>query len=171
MVKKTERILGANTLPFSPSALRQFCYLAACQSSLENTWKMNFKPILNKTSPWAHTKSELDMLCVPKKLVKYVVYSSKRRFWKRIFFFTQAVQIAINQFLVSRNLSKASTWAWSREQGAGKKKVGSRNWHQISIKNKKIKVDFFRIFIFSENFDLLSWVQENLQLLEMEEIQ
>jgi hypothetical protein len=40
--------------------------------------KMNLIPILNKTSPWAHTKLELDVLSVPEKLVKYVVYSSKR---------------------------------------------------------------------------------------------
>jgi hypothetical protein len=40
---------------------------------------MIFIPILNKTSPWAQTKSELDVLGVPGKLVKYVVHSSKRK--------------------------------------------------------------------------------------------
>jgi hypothetical protein len=53
--------------------------MATCRSSLENTRKINSKPILNKTSPRAHTKSELDVLGVPRKLVKYVVHSSKRK--------------------------------------------------------------------------------------------
>jgi hypothetical protein len=43
------------------------------------------------------------VLGVHGKLVKYVVYSSKRKNWKKLFFFTQAAQTAINQFLVSRN--------------------------------------------------------------------
>jgi hypothetical protein len=47
--------------------------MAACWSFLENTRKMNLLPILNKTSPHAHMESELDVLGVPKKLVKYVV--------------------------------------------------------------------------------------------------
>jgi hypothetical protein len=38
---------------------------------------MNLIPVLNKTSPLAHTESELDVLGVPGKLVKYVVHSSK----------------------------------------------------------------------------------------------
>jgi hypothetical protein len=37
------------------------------------------------------------------KLVRYVVYSSKRKNWKKIIFFIQAAQTAIDQFLVSRN--------------------------------------------------------------------
>jgi hypothetical protein len=37
------------------------------------------------------------------KLVKYVVHSSKRKVEKNKKFFTQAAQIAIDQFLVSRN--------------------------------------------------------------------
>jgi hypothetical protein len=41
---------------------------------------------LNKTSPQAHTESELDVLGVHRKLVKYVVHSSKRKNWKRIIF-------------------------------------------------------------------------------------
>jgi hypothetical protein len=36
-------------------------------------------PVFNKNSPWAHTESELDVLGVYGKLVKYVVHSSKRR--------------------------------------------------------------------------------------------
>jgi hypothetical protein len=39
---------------------------------------MNLIPILNKTSPWAQTESELGMLGVHGKLVKYVIHSSKR---------------------------------------------------------------------------------------------
>jgi hypothetical protein len=34
---------------------------------------------LNKTSPRAHMESELDVLIVHGKLVKYVVHSSKRK--------------------------------------------------------------------------------------------
>jgi hypothetical protein len=53
--------------------------MAACRSSLENIGKMNLIPVLNKTSPQAHTHSELDMLGVPGKLVKYVVHLFKRK--------------------------------------------------------------------------------------------
>jgi hypothetical protein len=58
--------------------------MAACRSSLENRRKMNLTPVLNKTSPWACMESELDMLGVPKKLVKYVVHLFKRRIKKQI---------------------------------------------------------------------------------------
>jgi hypothetical protein len=64
---------------------------------------MNLNPILNKISPRARTELEFDVFGVPKKLVKYVVHLSKRKKWKRLFFFAQAAQIAIDQFLVSRN--------------------------------------------------------------------
>jgi hypothetical protein len=53
--------------------------MAACRSSSENTRKISLIPVLNKNSPWAHTESELDMLGVNGKLVKYVVHSSKRK--------------------------------------------------------------------------------------------
>jgi hypothetical protein len=53
--------------------------MAAYRSSLENTRKMNLIPVLNKTSPWAHTESELGVLGVHKKLAKYVVHLSKRK--------------------------------------------------------------------------------------------
>jgi hypothetical protein len=53
--------------------------MAACRSSSKNIGKMNLKPVLKKTSPRAHMESELDMLGVPKKLVKYVVHSFKRK--------------------------------------------------------------------------------------------
>jgi hypothetical protein len=52
--------------------------MVACRSSSKNMGKMNLKPILNKNSPWADTKSEFGMLGVPGKLVKYVAHQSKR---------------------------------------------------------------------------------------------
>jgi hypothetical protein len=65
--------------------------MAAYRSSSENIGKMSLIHIFNKTSPWAHTESEVDMLGVHGKLVKYIVH------------FAQAAQTAINQFLFSRN--------------------------------------------------------------------
>jgi hypothetical protein len=53
--------------------------MAACGSSSENTRKMSLMPVFNKNLPWAHTESELDVLGVHGKLVKYVVHSSKRK--------------------------------------------------------------------------------------------
>jgi hypothetical protein len=53
--------------------------MAACRSSSENTGKMSLIPIFNKNSPRAHMESELDVLGVHGKLVKYVVHSSKRK--------------------------------------------------------------------------------------------
>jgi hypothetical protein len=47
--------------------------------SSENTGKMSLKPVFNKNLPWVHTESELDMLGVHGKLVKYVVHLSKRK--------------------------------------------------------------------------------------------
>jgi hypothetical protein len=41
--------------------------------------KNELKNVFNKNSPWAHTELELDVLGVHEKLVKYVVYSSKRK--------------------------------------------------------------------------------------------
>jgi hypothetical protein len=49
--------------------------MAACRSSLENIEKINLIPVINKNSPRAHTESELDVLGVHGKLVKYVVHS------------------------------------------------------------------------------------------------
>jgi hypothetical protein len=66
---KTNCLLS--TLPFS--------HMVACRSSLENTGKMNLIPFSNKTSPWAHMELEMDVLGVPGKLMKYVVYLSKRK--------------------------------------------------------------------------------------------
>jgi hypothetical protein len=42
--------------------------------------------VFNKNSPRAHTKSELGVLGVHGKLVKYVVHSSKGKKWKKINF-------------------------------------------------------------------------------------
>jgi hypothetical protein len=53
--------------------------MAACRSSSKNTGEMSLISFFNKTSPGAHTKSELDVLGVHRKLVKYVVHSSKRK--------------------------------------------------------------------------------------------
>jgi hypothetical protein len=53
--------------------------MAACRSSSKKIGKMSLIPVLNKNSPQAHTESELDVLGVPKKLVKYAVHSSKRK--------------------------------------------------------------------------------------------
>jgi hypothetical protein len=46
---------------------------------------MSLIPVFNKISPWAYTELKLDVLGVPKKLVKYVVHSSKKN-WKKIIF-------------------------------------------------------------------------------------
>jgi hypothetical protein len=46
---------------------------------------MNLILVLNKTSPQAHTESELGTLNVPGKLVKYVVHSSKKNLKKNYF--------------------------------------------------------------------------------------
>jgi hypothetical protein len=59
--------------------LGSFSHGAACRSSLENTGKMNLILVFNKNSPRAHTESELGMLGIHGKLVKYVVHSSKRK--------------------------------------------------------------------------------------------
>jgi hypothetical protein len=53
--------------------------MVACRSSFENTRKMSLIPIFNKTSPWAHTELELDVLGIHGKLVKYVVHLCKRK--------------------------------------------------------------------------------------------
>jgi hypothetical protein len=60
--------------------------MAACRNSLENTGKMSLIPVFNKNSPRAHIESELDVLEVQRKLVKYVVHSFRRKNWKKIIF-------------------------------------------------------------------------------------
>jgi hypothetical protein len=59
--------------------LGSFSHMAACRSSLENTGKMNLILVFNQNSPRAHMASELGMLGVHGKLVKYVVHSSRRK--------------------------------------------------------------------------------------------
>jgi hypothetical protein len=83
-VKKSEkpRFYGQNKLFFENPALQplgSFSHMAACRSSLENTWKMSLMLVFNKNSPRAHTESELGVLGVHGKLVKYVVHSFKRK--------------------------------------------------------------------------------------------
>jgi hypothetical protein len=41
--------------------------------------KTSIKLVFNKNLPWAHTESELGVLGVHGKLVKYVVHLSKRK--------------------------------------------------------------------------------------------
>jgi hypothetical protein len=59
--------------------------------------------VFNKNLQQANTELELDVLGVHGKLVKFVAHLSKRKIEKKLFFFTQATQTAIDQFLVSRN--------------------------------------------------------------------
>jgi hypothetical protein len=83
-VKKSEkpRFYGQNKLFFENPALQplgSFSHMAACRSSLENTGKMSLVPVFNKNSPRAHTDSELDVLSVHGKLMKYVIHLSRRK--------------------------------------------------------------------------------------------
>jgi hypothetical protein len=83
-VKKSEkpRFYGQNKLFFEKPALQplgSFSHMAACRSSLENTWKMRLILVFNKNLPRAHTESELGVLGIHGNLVKYVVHSSKRK--------------------------------------------------------------------------------------------
>jgi hypothetical protein len=83
-VKKSEkpRFYGQNKLFFENPALQPLCsfsHMAACRSSLKNTGKMSLILVFNKNSPRAHTASELGVLGVHGKLVKYVVHLSKRK--------------------------------------------------------------------------------------------
>jgi hypothetical protein len=80
--KKNEkpRFYGQNKLFFENPTLQplgNFSHMAACRSSLENTRKMSLIPIFNKNLPQPHT--ELELLGVHRKLVKYVVHLSKRK--------------------------------------------------------------------------------------------
>jgi hypothetical protein len=106
--KKSEkpRFYGQNKLLLEHHALQpvgSFSHMVACRSSSENTRKMSLILVFNKTSPQAHTESELDVLGVHGKLVKYVVHLSKRKNWKKIIFLHTSCPTAIDQFLVSRN--------------------------------------------------------------------
>jgi hypothetical protein len=90
-VKKSEkpRFYGQNKLFFEHPALQplgSFSHMAACRSSLENTGKLSLILVFNKNLPRTHTKSELDVLGVHEKLVKYVVPSRERKNSKKIIF-------------------------------------------------------------------------------------
>jgi hypothetical protein len=64
----------------------------ACKSSSRNIGEMNLKLVLKKTSPQVHMESELEILGVLGKLVKYIVHLFKRKKMKlkKTFFFTQS---------------------------------------------------------------------------------
>jgi hypothetical protein len=92
-VKKSEkpRFYGQNKFFSWHPALQplgSFSHMVACRSSSKNTGKMILIPIFNKNSPRAHMESELDVLGVHRKLVKYVVHSSKKKLKKNIFLHT-----------------------------------------------------------------------------------
>jgi hypothetical protein len=83
------RFYGQNKLFFENPALQPlgcFSHMAACRSFLENTWKMSLILVFKKNSPRAHMESELNVLGVHRKLVKYIVHSSKRKNWKKFIF-------------------------------------------------------------------------------------
>jgi hypothetical protein len=87
-VEKSEkpRFYGQYKLFFEIRAhlpLGSFSHMAACRSSLENTWKMSLILVFNKNLPQAPTESELGVLGVHGKFMKYVVHSCKRKNWKK----------------------------------------------------------------------------------------
>jgi hypothetical protein len=59
---------------------------------------MNLIPILNKTSLQTHTELKLDMLGIPRKLLKY----KKLKIEKKFLSLTQTAQTIIDHFFVSR---------------------------------------------------------------------
>jgi hypothetical protein len=60
--------------------------MVACRNFSGNTRKMSLIPVFNITSPWAYTESELDVLGVHGKLVKYVAHLSKSKKLKNNYF-------------------------------------------------------------------------------------
>jgi hypothetical protein len=92
--------MGKTNFFLSTLPLGNFSHMAACRSSLENIGKMNFIPVLNKTSPKAHTELELDVLDGLGKLVTYVVHLSKKNLKKK--------------YLSSYKLHQPSTSFWSQ---------------------------------------------------------
>jgi hypothetical protein len=90
------------TLPFNPWAVSATWVHVGAPYKMHE--KMSLILVFNKNSPQAHIESELGVLGIHGKLVKYVVHSSKGKKKKlKLFFFTQAGQTAIDQFLVSKN--------------------------------------------------------------------
>jgi hypothetical protein len=55
----------------------------ACRNSSKNASKIKLQPIMNKNSPQTNIESKIDMLGVAGKLVKYVIYLSKRKKLKK----------------------------------------------------------------------------------------
>jgi hypothetical protein len=49
---------------------------------------MSLIPIFNKNSHWAHMELEFDVLGPHERVVKYVIYLSKNKTKKNLFFFT-----------------------------------------------------------------------------------
>jgi hypothetical protein len=66
-----------STLPFSPWVVLATWLHVGAPYKLQET--MNLMPVLNKTSPRAHTKLELDVLGAPRMLMKYIAHSFKRK--------------------------------------------------------------------------------------------
>jgi hypothetical protein len=86
---KNPRFYGQNKLLFwccPLQSLGSFSNVAASKSFSKNTRRMNIQLILNENSSWAHMELEFNMLSVAKKLVEYVVNSSKRKKKKEISF-------------------------------------------------------------------------------------
>jgi hypothetical protein len=74
---KNQDFMGKTNFFFENPALQplgSFSHMAACRSSLENTGKMSLILVFNKNLPRAHTESELGVLGVHGKLVKFVVH-------------------------------------------------------------------------------------------------
>jgi hypothetical protein len=70
------------TLSFKP--LQKFIMVAYRRSS-KNIRKMKSQPILNKNSPWCHTKLKLGMLGIAKKLMKDGIHSRPKQLGKIYF--------------------------------------------------------------------------------------
>jgi hypothetical protein len=77
--------------------------MATYRNPLEITRKMSLIPVFNRTSPRARTESELDLLGVHGKLVKYKVYS-----------LVQKKKLKKNYFTSHKLPKQQSTSFWSR---------------------------------------------------------
>jgi hypothetical protein len=76
---KNKDFMGKTNYFLSTMPSGSLSHMAACRSSSKNTRKMSLILVFNKISPRAHMESELDVLGVHGKLVKYVIHSSKRK--------------------------------------------------------------------------------------------
>jgi hypothetical protein len=135
-----------STLPLQP--LGSFSHMTAFRSFSKNTRKMSLIPVCSKTSPQVHTKSELNMLGVHGKLMKYVVHSSKRKNWKKTIFLhiscpnNSRPVFGLKDFL---GISTSNCSYWER-----------RIWERRSLMTEKIhlkiKIEKKYKFIFVEIF-------------------